>query len=187
MRLTLVRHGESEGNVEQRYGGHYDFALTRAGKEQAEAIARRLADERFDAIYVSDLTRTRQTAEPIIATHPEVPVTYDARLREKHLGIHEGRRQEDVDVDKWGDPEGGERQEALRERIIALLDELWEHHRNEHVLLVTHGGTITTLLMHLAGSSDTTTYHPGNASISIVEFDLERNHAITLIGDQTHL
>lgn len=187
MRLTLVRHGESEGNLSRRHGGHYDFALSADGVKQAAAIAERLKSETFDAIYVSDLTRTKQTAEPIIRTHPNTPATFDERLREKHLGIHEGKHQDEAEFDKWGSPEGGESQDAFRARIVSFIDDLWEHHRDEHVLLVTHGGTITTLLMHLANSKDTKTHHPGNASISIVEFDVEKNHTIHLIGDQTHL
>lgn len=186
MRLTLVRHGESEGNVQKRYGGHYDFALTDAGKAQAGAIARRLASERFDHIYVSDLARTRDTAAPIIAAHPDTPVTYDARIREKHLGVHEGKPHDEAEIDKWGDPEGGERQAELRERIISFLDDIYEQHRDGHVLIVSHGGFITTMIMHLADSDDKTKHHPSNASISIVDFDIE-GHTIHVVGDTGHL
>ena len=185
MRLTIVRHAESVANVEKRHSGHTDHELSETGKRQAELIGQRLESESFDHIYVSDLTRTRQTAEPIIARHPNTPITYDSRLREKHLGILEGRLRSEIDADKWGTVEGGESQEALTKRIIAFLDEIREKH-DEHILIISHGGYITTLLMHLAGSDDKETYHPGNASVSIVEFDVE-GPTITLVGDQRHL
>ncbi len=183
MLLTLIRHGESEGNIQKRYGGHYEFKLTEEGKRQAERIAKRLSKEKYDHIYVSDLIRTRETAEPILKYHPNIPVTYDSRIREKHLGIYEGKKEEEHKIDKWAKIEGGESQKELKQRIISFLDYLWKKHKGENILLITHGGYITTMLMHLANSDDTKKYHPGNASISIVKFDLERNHEIMLVGE----
>jgi broad specificity phosphatase PhoE len=187
MEITLVRHGESEGNIQKRYGGHYNFPLTEEGKKQAEAIARRLSKEKYDHIYVSDLTRTRETASRIIVYHPNTPVTYDPRLREKHLGMYEGQKEEEHKIDKWGSIEGGESQEQLKDRIISFLDYLWQGHKGENILLITHGGYITTMLMHLAGSNDIKKYHPKNASVSIVRFDLNNGHEIRVIGDNSHL
>ncbi|MFT4309671.1 MAG: histidine phosphatase family protein [Candidatus Woesearchaeota archaeon] len=182
MLLTLIRHGESEGNIQKRYGGHYEFKLTEEGRRQAEKIALNLSKEKYDHIYVSDLIRTRETAEPIIRYHPNTQVTYDPRLREKHLGIYEGKKEEEYNIDKWGDIEGGESQENLKKRIIDFLDYLWEKHKGESILVISHGGYITTMLMHLANNDDKKKYHPGNASVSIVRFDLKRNHEIILVG-----
>jgi 2,3-bisphosphoglycerate-dependent phosphoglycerate mutase len=187
MRLTLVRHAESVANVQNRHSGQADHPLSDEGLRQAALLAERLAEETFDAIYVSDLTRTRQTAEPIIATHPETPVTYDPRLREKHLGVLEGQDRGETKANVWGEVEGGEPPDAFRARVIGFLDELFERHQGEHVLIVSHGGYLTTLLMHLAGSNDPKAYHPSNASVSTVEFDLEGNHTISIISDDAHL
>ena len=187
MLITLIRHGESEGNIQKRYGGHYEFKLTEEGRKQAELIAKRISKEKYDHIYVSDLIRTRETAEPILKDHSETPVTFDPRLREKHLGIYEGKKEEEHKIDKWGTIEGGESQKQLTQRIIEFLDYLWNNHKGENILLITHGGYITTMLMHLANSNENKKYHPGNASISIVKFDLQKNHQIHVIGDNSHL
>jgi broad specificity phosphatase PhoE len=64
-RVLLVRHGQSQGNAEQRFGGHSPTPLSELGVAQAEATARALAREGVTAIYSSDLLRAVQTAEPL--------------------------------------------------------------------------------------------------------------------------
>ena len=189
MRLTLVRHALSEGNVARLVSGHTDHPLTEEGLVQAERVGTRLASEHYDHIYVSDLTRTRQTAEPIIANHPDTPVTYDPRLREKHFGIHENTPGEGIDSSAlWGESEGGESLMQFQERIRAFIEDITQNH-HEHVLLVTHGGFITNALLTLAGEdSDAYAKYPAsNAGVTIIEFDVERNHTIHLHNDTSHL
>ena len=64
-RLCIVRHGETAWNAEHRVQGQLDIPLNNIGLRQAQAVGRALKDERFDAIYSSDLVRARQTAAPI--------------------------------------------------------------------------------------------------------------------------
>ena len=64
-RVLLVRHGQSQGNAEQRFGGHSPTPLSELGRAQAEATARALRGEGVAAIYSSDLLRAVQTAEPL--------------------------------------------------------------------------------------------------------------------------
>ena len=64
-RLYLIRHGQSAGNAEGRFGGHGPTPLSELGKEQAEKTAKVLAKEGISAIYSSDLLRAVQTAEPL--------------------------------------------------------------------------------------------------------------------------
>ena len=190
LRITLVRHALSEGNVGRKVSGHYEHPLTPEGLEQAEKVGARLADEAYDHIYVSDLTRTRQTAEPIIRTHPDTPVTYDPRIREKHFGIHEGLSVTDVEwTDAWGTSEGGESLEDFHERIRSFIDDIAETHRGHHVLLVTHGGFITHTLLALAGEdpSEYEKYPASNTSVTIIEFDVDRNHTVHLQNCTKHL
>ncbi|MFT4308263.1 MAG: histidine phosphatase family protein [Candidatus Woesearchaeota archaeon] len=190
LRITLVRHALSEGNIGRKVSGHHDHPLTQEGLEQAEKVGARLADEAYDHIYVSDLTRTRQTAEPIIRRHPDTPVTFDPRIREKHFGIHEGRNGADVaHVDVWGTSEGGESLESFHERIRSFIDEIAASHRGQHVLLVTHGGFITHTLLTLAGAdpSEYEKYPVSNTSVTIIEFDIDRNHTVHLQNCTNHL
>ena len=91
--ILLVRHGESEPLVPGRpfplVDGHGDPALAPEGHEQAERVAARLATQRIDAIYVTTLRRTAQTAAPLAAELGLTPVI-EPDLREVHLGEWEG-------------------------------------------------------------------------------------------------
>src|ERR671920_988022 len=88
-RVLLVRHGQSQGNAERRFGGHSPTPLSELGRRQAEATANALAAEGVTAIYSSDLLRAIQTAEPLArATGLEIRQT--AALRERSVGLMEG-------------------------------------------------------------------------------------------------
>ena len=88
-RILLVRHGQSQGNAERRFGGHSPTPLSELGFKQAEATARALAVEKVTAVYSSDLLRAVQTAEPLArATGLEVNRTN--ALRERSVGRMEG-------------------------------------------------------------------------------------------------
>src|SRR5690349_16626448 len=96
-RFIVVRHGETEWNVEQRIQGAGNSPLTARGLAQADAIGERLARESFDVLVSSDLGRALQTAGRIAARtgHAVVP---DARLRERNFGIGEGLTYAEIDA-----------------------------------------------------------------------------------------
>lgn len=195
MRLILVRHGLSEGNERSLIQGHADYPLVDEGHRQATLIAQRLAQERIDHIYSSDLTRAKQTAEPIIRRHPKARVSYEPRLRERHYGAFENRSKPDViargaaQIGTWIAPPGGEHIHAFTERVTNMLDRLYAQHQGETVLVVSHSGVLTRFLLTLAGASDDeyASYRPHNASVSIIEFDTEKNHAVHLQNCTNHL
>src|SRR5262245_45575580 len=89
-RIILLRHGETVWNLEGRYQGQLDSPLSTAGVTQARALAQRLATVHFAALYSSDLGRARQTTE-CIADVTGHKIRADPRLRERHLGIFQGR------------------------------------------------------------------------------------------------
>src|SRR5881227_399124 len=83
-RILLVRHGQSQGNAERRFGGHSPTPLSELGFRQAEAAARALAVENVNAIYSSDLLRAAQTAEATArATGLEINRTSALRERDR--------------------------------------------------------------------------------------------------------
>ena len=87
--LYLVRHGQSEGNAANRFGGHSDTPLSELGGKQAEATARFLAKKRIAAVYSSDLPRCVQTAEPLAKLlNLEIQTTKD--FRERNVGVLQG-------------------------------------------------------------------------------------------------
>lgn len=103
MKLYLVRHGQSTGNIGGTLMGQSDHVLTPLGERQAQAAADHLAPRGPMRVYHSDLPRARATAECIVASWPGVQAAAslvpDARLREIHLGDYEGRPWQDFEAD----------------------------------------------------------------------------------------
>ena len=85
-KLCIVRHGETAWNAEHRVQGQLDIPLNEIGLRQAQAVGLALGQERFDAIYSSDLVRARQTAAPI-ADLLSMNLLIEQSLRERHYGI----------------------------------------------------------------------------------------------------
>jgi probable phosphoglycerate mutase len=135
--LLLVRHGETDWNAEGRLQGHSDRPLNARGREQARALAERLAGDEIDAVYASDLARARETAE-IVGARLGLPVVVDADLREKDWGTWEGltpTEREQVEFE-------GETTEAHRERTLRAIRSITEQHPAGRVVVVTHGGSL---------------------------------------------
>lgn len=100
LRLRIVRHAETEHNVNHVLQGVSDSPITESGHRQIEAVAQHLAQHRFDLAFSSDLQRTRTTAEGILAAlEPQPPIEFTALLREWNFGNHEERPAADV----WGE------------------------------------------------------------------------------------
>lgn len=100
VRLRIVRHAETEHNINHLMQGWSDSPITERGHEQIAAVAERLSSERFDLAFSSDLQRTRTTMQGILARlEPRPPVAYDELLREWNFGSHEERPAADV----WGE------------------------------------------------------------------------------------
>jgi broad specificity phosphatase PhoE len=182
--ILLARHGESDWNRSEQWQGLADRPLTDLGREQAHALADRLRDAQLDAIYSSDLQRARTTADAVAATHG--------------LEVHEVPELREVDVGSWSGltraeaqarfPEGyarwidggegwddGETYEQLRERVVAAIRRIAEHHDGGKILVVAHGGTIRAIHAAALGI-DVSTYrrmHPvePNGGLSSVAVD----------------
>ena len=143
--LLLVRHGETDWNAERRWQGHADVPLNERGREQARALAEQLAGDSIDAIYSSDLSRARDTAD-IVGTRLGVPVVVDADLREIDVGAVEGLTWEQSQAfEGWQ----GEPHEAHAERVLAAVNRIAERHPGERILVVTHGGSMRRVHEHL--------------------------------------
>jgi len=157
--LYLIRHGETDHNKEGLAMGHLDSPLNERGQRQAQQTAAWLARRPIARLVSSDLSRALHTAAPLGAALG-LRVEPDSRLRELSFGLFEGRSVADCAVDhpeivaSWrsGDfdfaPPGGESRRALMQRTRAVLDEILAS-PEEHIALVTHGGTLNALHTHL--------------------------------------
>lgn len=160
--IVVVRHGETQWNVEGRVQGHLDSPLTERGLRQAEAIAESFAGERIDLLLTSDLPRAARTAEAI-GRRTGVPVTPEPRLRERHFGVFQGlthaqmresypeayRRWHDGEVD-FAIPGGETRREGYR-RVADWAADAVARYAGRRVVAVAHGGTLDYLFRYVLG------------------------------------
>ena len=199
-RFILVRHGETQWNLEARIQGHGDSPLTEVGVAQADAIARRLAAEPFDVLVSSDLGRALETAVRIAASSGH-EVVADARFRERNFGCAEGltygelherfpdafaRHLQDKDPD-FRVP-GAESRRDFYVRIGAAFEALAREREGRCVAIVCHGGVLASLYRHIHAIA-----HAEIASISIPNAGYNRvardaaGWAIEAWADTAHL
>jgi len=148
--LLLARHGETDWNRELRIQGSSDIGLNELGRKQAHALAQELEAVELDAIYASDLSRARATAEAVAASHG-LEVRLDPRLRERAFGSWEGLTREDVAAFPDGSRHDGESDEEVRDRVLEAVRSIAAAHPGEQVLIVSHGGALNTLWHHALG------------------------------------
>ncbi len=200
IRLLLGRHGETDWNREGRWQGHVDRSLNDTGREQARALAARIAVLEPAAIYSSDLARAWETAAPV-AELTDLDLTPDARLREVDVGSWEGYTREQVqqrdprryaayERDKsFGYPDG-ETFAALKRRSVAAIDDICAQHSSGQVLaIVSHGGTIRSVLsaaLDLPRAARILAPGPANGSLTQVWWDGGRLRVISY-NDTGHL
>ncbi len=143
-----MRHGETDWNREGRYQGHADPPLNEAGRSQARELARSLEELELDVVYTSDLRRAAETAE-IIAAARGVPLSRDPGLREIDVGSWSGLTRAEIEERFPGDDtHDGESRDAHRERVVRAVTAIAERHAGGRVLIVSHGGSLRTLLSH---------------------------------------
>ena len=197
----LIRHGETDWNLDGRWQGHTDIPLNAIGRAQAQRLAARLgaSDTHFDAIYSSDLQRAWETAM-IVGTGLHIAPQPLQALREIDVGAWSGLTREQLIA---RDPEifariesgedvargGGERLVDLYNRVVTAVEDLAAAYPEQTLLLVTHGGPVRVLLMHAA--RDKVGIAPrrvqiGNTSISIVIRDAA-GWELGQLNDMAHL
>ncbi|MDQ5838982.1 MAG: histidine phosphatase family protein [Acidobacteriota bacterium] len=202
-RVLLVRHGQSQGNAERRFGGHSPTPLSELGRRQAEATARALASEGVTAIYSSDLLRAAQTAEPL-ARMTGLEINRTSALRERSVGLLEGLTFEEA-AERY--PEeyaallrrdfehvlaGGESYRQLLDRAAAELDRAVERQRGGTVVAFSHTGTICILALHLMGALDAPNLKPvwiSSANCGVTRFEIQHGGLTRLLraNDTRHL
>jgi broad specificity phosphatase PhoE len=201
--VVIIRHGQSQGNADGRFGGHTDTPLSPRGRRQAQATARALAWEKFAAIYSSDLPRAIETATPL-AKLTRAPLETTEALRERSVGVMEGLTFEEAAEQH---PEqyqallrrdfehvllGGESYRQTLDRSSRKLDEAIEQHKGGRIAIFAHTGTICILILHLMGALDAPELKPvwiATANCGIARFDLRDDGfvRVLVINDTRHL
>src|ERR1041385_3949832 len=201
--VLLIRHGQSRGNAERRFGGHTATPLSARGRNQAQATARTLKSESVTAIYSSDLARAMETAQPL-SKLIGLPINGTSAFRERSVGVMEGLTFEDAAQQH---PEqyaallrrdfehvltGGESYRQLLDRAWQKLDELIVQHRGGKIAVFSHTGTICILALHLMGALDAPQANPvwiSNAHCAITRFELRDDGFVRVlsINDTRHL
>ncbi len=165
--LLLIRHGESQPAFpEQPFpltDGRADPELAPEGVEQAQRVASRLAGQHIDAIYVTSLRRTAQTAEPLARRLGLVPKV-ERQLREVGLGEWEGglyrRRmaengplvQRMLADERWDVIPGAEPAQEFADRVRGAIERLAAGHPGQRLAVFTHGGVIGQILALASGA-----------------------------------
>ncbi len=211
MRLLITRHGRTPFNVSKKFLGQVNDPLDEMGKQQAEALADRLAQEDLTAIVSSPLDRARDTAAAIAMRHNlSLPVMLDPDLIEVNMGGWEGRVQADVKREEaalfacWLEdatlhyPVGGESLSAMRDRIARALSR-WqaayptiEGEPEPTVVWTTHTAFIGVLMCHVLGLPlpQRRNFHTDNASLSEVHLVQGKRGSVPVVrcfNDITHV
>jgi broad specificity phosphatase PhoE len=196
MRLYVIRHGETEENLNGIIQGQNPGKLTGRGIEQAKQLALRLKDESFDLIFSSDLQRAVDTAQYIASFH-RTPIHFTSELRERGAGIFQGRSRDELHrAERESDlplidfiPELGESFRDLHIRAARFLDMLYSRFNNETILLVSHGGWNRMLLGIVMGKTieESLTITQENTCVNIVEIDKDSGRRIHLLNCVKHL
>jgi probable phosphoglycerate mutase len=201
--VLLIRHGQSRGNAERRFGGHTPTPLSARGRRQAEATARALKSESLTAIYSSDLARAMETAGAL-SNLTRLPVNGTSAFRERSVGVMEGLTFEDAAQQH---PEqyaallrrdfehvltGGESYRQLLDRARQKLDAIIAEHRGGRIAVFSHTGTICILALHLMGALDSPELKPvwiSSANCGITRFELRSDGFVKVvnINDTRHL
>ncbi|MBA2878213.1 histidine phosphatase family protein [Anoxybacillus ayderensis] len=159
LKLYVIRHAETEWNAQQRMQGWKDSSLTETGRKHATLLQERLRTVPFTALYCSPSDRTKETAQ-IVLGQRDVPMYFDERLREIHLGHWEGKTIAEIaQTDERNhyyfyhephayNPIVGETFLDVQRRAVAAIQHIVDTHSEGHILVVTHGVVIRTLLVY---------------------------------------
>lgn len=163
--LVLVRHGQSQWNLENRFTGWVDVPITPLGAQEAERAGKALKDIRFDKAYTSELKRAQQTLELILQQlgRPDLPIEKDKALNERHYGDLQGldkgetaKKYGDAQVHVWRRsfdvrPPGGESLKDTADRTLPYFESkiLPEAKAGRSVLVAAHGNSLRAIVMSL--------------------------------------
>jgi probable phosphoglycerate mutase len=198
-RICIIRHGETDWNVDRRIQGHTDVPLNETGRAQALAMAFNAAHQRFHAIYSSDLARAQETAR-VLARREDQEVRLLPQLRERHFGIFQGLTADEgaalhpaahahyVARDPDYDFAGGESLRRFAARVSEAIAWLVRHHGGQTIAAVSHSGVLDVVYRRATGRplSAPRDFAIPNCALNWFRFDAQGWH-LEAWGDRHHL
>jgi len=193
--LVLIRHGESQWNLENRFTGWVDVPLTAKGEEEARAAGEKLRSFHFDCAFTSGLMRAQHTLRIVLETigQTAIPIKEDVALNERMYGELQGLNKAET-AKKFGDeqvkiwrrsfdvpPPGGESLKDTAARVLPY----YESHiypellAQKNVLVVAHGNSLRSLVMHLEHLSREAVLELNIPTGAPLLYDLDEHSAVT--------
>jgi alpha-ribazole phosphatase len=206
IKLILIRHAESDGNVQKKFCGFKDVELTKKGIWQAERLSYRLKGVEVDEVYCSDLKRAQHTAE-IIFKDKGVNIITNPNFREINFGIWEGYTFDEV-KSKYGYGDEfnlwleninekiklpkGESLIDLNHRVMTELGKILKRdkkmNKDKTIALVCHGGTIRVILGNALNLKLKYIWNieQDSTALNIINY-YDHKAFVALINDTSHL
>ncbi|MBI3631566.1 MAG: histidine phosphatase family protein [Candidatus Staskawiczbacteria bacterium] len=182
MRLIIARHGQTNENVSGIIiGQEANAMLNKEGILQAQKLAEFLKNEKINFAYVSSQTRAVHTAKEVLKFHPTAQVVVAHQLKEQNLGIYEGKgKTEWKEIKKNSKepfhvfkPQNGESYAELQERVKTFFGDLIPKHKNDTVLMVSHGGNKA--------------HKPENTALTVLDIFTDKEIKIHYFNSTEHL
>ena len=203
-RIILVRHGETDWNLQGRFQGQIDIPLNKNGKEQGACAGSFLSNEQLDKAYSSSLSRPIETGNLILQSHRNISLKLKKELIEIGHGLWEGKLESEIQaewpnlLEDWKKkpdtvemPEG-ESIQMVWERSVRCFNSICnELEEDETALVVAHDAVNKTILCHLLGlsPSDIWMVKQGNGAVTVIDTSKNPNqpNVITCLNLTSHL
>ena len=201
LRLFVIRHGQTDSNLNKILQGHKDTELNATGREQASKLGEYLSKERdihFDKIYSSDLQRCQQTVDSMLQHFEDrdrIEIVTTDKLRERCMGVIEGMYLRDAEAyaEKMGKPsfrDFGEDAHVFQERLSGVINDIvTKNAANKNLAVVSHGGAIRQILRLLNyDEQNASKIIVFNTSVTIIDYNkADHQFAVRRVGNTQHL
>lgn len=201
MKIYLIRHGQTQWNIERRLQGTCDSPLTKKGIKDAKLLGDRLREIDIDIIYSSLSPRAMNTSK-IIKGKRNIEIVAEQALKEMNVGSWQGRTWDDIKRSSpqeyhnyWNAPHlyaginGGENFYQTQNRAVALIDNIIHERKYKNILLVSHGVTVQSIIAHYQNKAIDKLWElplVQGTSLSLIEVD-DGKIKIPYLGDISHL
>ena len=201
-KLFIVRHAETEGNVQKRLTGRHDYKITQAGKETIQKLTEKFKFINVDSIYSSPAKRAIKTVQDI-ANFKNLRIMIDKNLDEMFFGIYDGLTWDDVNkinpaihktqmqINEIRNIPNQESMEQAADRMYKCITDICLRNPKKTVLISSHGVAIEAFLRKITGEKFAVKreeYSQHNTSINELEYNFDSNSfKIIVLNNLNHL